>query len=702
MISIWRSQKLLPRVLLQVLPATVVILLVLSVVAYNNVNDAALVKHQTRLRPIAAQSSIVIAAALQDVVNTAKTLAANDLVVNSVIDTSDRDRYIPMLFQSLRVAKSERARITLADYRGRRIASNTSDIDYKGASWITAVMGGREVIRITANGMIVAVPVSYAGQPEGMIIIALDRSGLADILTLLITADAYNISTIDGDIIFTRHDLFTASGNRLTADRAGDDWVRAGAAIAGFPKLRLVLADTRETVFALLEREKLFYLSAILFCIAAVGTGIVVTALIVVRPIRQFIAGVEKVRESADFAYRVDAAGPEEFQRLARSFNMMLSEIETTTTSRDYVDGILNSMNEFMLAVSPDGKVDSGNRALARALGCRRRDLPGREITSFVSGDFGELIALADLADDELSTIERRLVIPNGIDLPVQISAARMQITDTITGRRTDENSGKLIILLKDISDEVRAKATIDSHIAELQRSNADLEQFAYVASHDLKAPLRAIDNLAGWIEEDVTELMSDDSREHMHLLRSRINRLEALLEGLLQYARSGREKAEVTSVECSALIAGVIDMLVPPDSLQINIADDLPDLMTTHPPLQQVFHNLIGNAIKHHDRVDGVIDVTGRDLGTHFEFTVRDDGPGIPKEYHEKIFQMFQTLKRRDEVEGSGIGLAVVQKLVRAYGGTITVLSNADERGSAFCFTWKKHEELMEERNAA
>ena len=402
MISIWRSQKLLPRVLLQVLPATVVILLVLSVVGYNNVNDAALEKHQTRLRPIAAQSSIVIAAALQDIVNTAQTLAANDLVVNSLIDLSDRDRYIPMLFQSLRVANSERARITLTDYRGRRIASNTSAIDYKGASWIAAVMGGRELIRITADGMVVAVPVSYAGQAEGMIVIELDRSGLADILTLLISADAYNIATIDGDIIFTKHDLFTASGNSDIADLAGDNWVRAGATIAGFPNLRLVLADTRETVFALLEREKLFYLGAILFCIAAVGTGIVVTALIVVRPIHRFIAGVEKVRESANFAYRVDAGGPEEFQRLAQSFNMMLAEIESTTTSRDYVDGILNSMNEFMLAVSPDGKVDSGNRALARALGCRRRDLPGREITSFVSGDWDELMALADLADDDL------------------------------------------------------------------------------------------------------------------------------------------------------------------------------------------------------------------------------------------------------------------------------------------------------------
>ena len=145
-----------------------------------------------------------------------------------------------------------------------------------------------------------------------------------------------------------------------------------------------------------------------------------------------------------------------------------------------------------------------------------------------------------------------------------------------------------------------------------------------------------------------------------------------------------------------------VVEILAPPASLRIAISGDLPSLTTNQAPLQQVFHNLIGNAIKHHDRQDGVIEITGQDLGSYFEFTVADDGPGIPEEYHRKIFQMFQTLKRRDEVEGSGIGLAVVQKLVTTYRGKITVVSQAGERGTAFRFTWEKDQFMKETKDAA
>lgn len=696
MISIWRPQKLLPRVLVQVLPATVVTLLVLGIVANRSVKEIALAEHRVLLDRVSAQSATAISLRLQNIVHSAESLATNDLVINSLIDMSERERYIPMLFQSLRIANSERARVTLADYRGRRIASNTTGISYAGAPWIGEVMGGQEITRITAKGMVIAIPAYYAGLAEGIVVVEFDAQGLAEIMRLPVQADAYRIATIDGNTLFLSDERFKPSGER---GEAGDDWETVRVPIEEFPNLWLVVGNRMETVLAPLERRELFLMGAILLSIVAVAAGIVMTALMVVKPIRRFIAGVEKVGKSADLGYRVEADGPEEFQRLAQSFNMTLSQIESTTTSRDYVDGILNSMNEFMLTVSPDGKVEAGNRAMARVLGCRMRELSGREISSIVSGDWNELV---ELAGDERLSVELRLTVPNRADIPVQVSASRMQMTDKITGRRNDESSGNLIVMLKDITDEVSAKATIESHIAELERSNADLEQFAYVASHDLKAPLRAIDNLAGWIEEDVAELMSDDSREHLRLLRSRINRLEALLEGLLQYAQTGRDKAEVTSVDSRSLIAGVVEMLGPPASLRINIADDLPNLTTTEAPLQQVFHNLIGNAIKHHDRDDGVIRVAGRDLGAHFEFSVSDDGPGIPAEYHEKVFQMFQTLKRRDEVEGSGIGLAVVQKLVRAYGGTIAVISRADERGAAFRFTWKKHEELMEEKNAA
>ena len=225
----------------------------------------------------------------------------------------------------------------------------------------------------------------------------------------------------------------------------------------------------------------------------------------------------------------------------------------------------------------------------------------------------------------------------------------------------------------------------------ELARSNKDLEQFAYVASHDLKAPLRAIDNLAGWIAEDLGDQLEGDPRRNLQLLQGRVNRMEGLLEDILEYSRAGRVDGPIEDVDTGRLVSDVVDLVDPPDGITVTVPADLPRLRTAKSPLQQVFSNLIVNAIKHHDRARGRIEVTARDRGDAYEFAVADDGPGIPPEYHERVCQMFQSLKPRDEVEGSGMGLAIVKKLVEARNGVLSIDSPAGERGTTLRFAWPK-----------
>ena len=225
----------------------------------------------------------------------------------------------------------------------------------------------------------------------------------------------------------------------------------------------------------------------------------------------------------------------------------------------------------------------------------------------------------------------------------------------------------------------------------ELSRSNEELERFAYAASHDLRSPLRAIANLATWLEEDLEETLTDDSRKHLVLMRSRITRMDALLEGLLQYSRIGKMTYDVQQIDSGALMQDVIDLASLPDGFSVTVQPDMPVFFAQKTPLLHVFYNLIGNAAKHHDRDTGHIEIKGRDLGSHVSFSVTDDGPGIAKEYHERIFTMFQTLKRRDEIEASGMGLAMVKRYVEEFGGVISVSSSGDTRGSTFRFTWEK-----------
>jgi signal transduction histidine kinase len=224
---------------------------------------------------------------------------------------------------------------------------------------------------------------------------------------------------------------------------------------------------------------------------------------------------------------------------------------------------------------------------------------------------------------------------------------------------------------------------------ADLRRSNEDLDRFAYSASHDLKAPLRGIRKLTDWIAEDVASTASADTIENLALVHSRVERLDLLLNGLLKYARIGRSGGEVEDVDVARLTADIAEDLAPATGFSVAVRGKLPVLRANKAPFEQVLRNLIGNGLQHHDRGGGIVTVSARDLGNAIEFRVEDDGPGIAAHFHERIFQMFQTLKSRDEREASGMGLAIVKKTVESHGGSVRLESAPPRRGAAFIFTW-------------
>ncbi|MEN8165964.1 MAG: CHASE domain-containing protein [Pseudomonadota bacterium] len=239
-----------------------------------------------------------------------------------------------------------------------------------------------------------------------------------------------------------------------------------------------------------------------------------------------------------------------------------------------------------------------------------------------------------------------------------------------------------------------RLNETLEHHIAyrtaEAERRAQYLEQFAYVTSHDLKAPLRAVSNLAQWIEEDLADKLDDASREQLALLRDRVRRMHDLIEGLLEYSRVGGTSDTENHVDTRELVDEIIDSLSPPKGFKIKIQDDMPTLYADRLQLGQVFSNLISNSLKHHGGDKGKIRVTGESYGEVYQFSVCDDGQGIAPEYHDKVFMMFQTLESSDIENSTGIGLALVKKIVEEHGGTIRLESLLGE-GACFYFTWPK-----------
>lgn len=220
-----------------------------------------------------------------------------------------------------------------------------------------------------------------------------------------------------------------------------------------------------------------------------------------------------------------------------------------------------------------------------------------------------------------------------------------------------------------------------------LQQANAELDAFAHTVSHDLKAPLYNIQGLTELISESLATGDLPDISHSLSLMRQQTDWMNQLIQGILTYARAGRYELQKTTFAVGELVQRVVQSLRGPAGLQLHIADDLPTLHTEIIYLQQVFSNLISNAFKYHNRPNGNVWVTVQRRPDHLEFCVADDGPGIRAEDQEHIFELFQVASTRPVTDSSGVGLAIVRKIVSEKGGRVWVRSG--DVGTQFVFTW-------------
>lgn len=226
----------------------------------------------------------------------------------------------------------------------------------------------------------------------------------------------------------------------------------------------------------------------------------------------------------------------------------------------------------------------------------------------------------------------------------------------------------------------------VKKHAENLEKSNRDLEQFAYIASHDLKSPLNAIQKLVSWIEEDMGDDIPESSKEHLVLLRGRSSRMSKLLDDLLDYSRVGFYNFTIEPVELDELVNDIIDLIDKPEGFSINFENA--SLLIARTPMHIVLRNIISNAIKHHDKETGTIQISYEALSGFHYLRIQDDGPGIPPDMHDKAVEMFQTMKPRDHVEGSGMGLALSKRITEHYGGDLSIDSDGG-RGTCIVISW-------------
>lgn len=347
---------------------------------------------------------------------------------------------------------------------------------------------------------------------------------------------------------------------------------------------------------------------------------------------------------------------------------------------------IVEYSEDAIISKTIDGVLTSWNKTAENMFGYSASEVIGKNVKDLIIlpenyAEHEELIGQVKQGD-LIRNYQSKLRCKNGKEIDVSITFSPIK-----------DDKGNIISISsikRDITESIKSASRLREHQKELERSNKSLEAFAYVASHDLKAPLRGISQLTTWLEEDIRENNMESVPETAQKIKIRIKRMEALLDDLLAYSRVEKMHGFYKLIDLHQSVIDLYNMNNIKPGIELTIANQLPRFETFATPLEHVINNLLSNAIKHHDRPEGCITVSSTEINNDwYEFSITDDGPGIDSQFHQRIFNMFQTLKPRDEVEGSGMGLALVKKIVEQFGGSVGVDSTS--RGCRFYFTWPK-----------
>lgn len=248
--------------------------------------------------------------------------------------------------------------------------------------------------------------------------------------------------------------------------------------------------------------------------------------------------------------------------------------------------------------------------------------------------------------------------------------------------------------LRHEVQERTRAESDLQEVIAELSRTNAELERFAYVAAHDLQEPVRGLVSFSQLLERKCRDSLGDEGRDYLRFIINEALRMSNLVRDLLEYSRAGGADLAIETVNCARLVDEVVESLRPAIEHQHARIEtgELPEIAADRPQLRQVFHNLIGNALKY-CRETPEIRVTAERDGHAWRFAVSDNGIGIDPQYQEYIFEVFRRLHTGNTYPGTGIGLAICKRIIESHGGRIWLTSALDQ-GTTFHFTLPDREQ--------
>jgi PAS domain S-box-containing protein len=390
-------------------------------------------------------------------------------------------------------------------------------------------------------------------------------------------------------------------------------------------------------------------------------------------------------------------------QALKEMRDSLVETIGQVRASEAHTRALLSNMIDGVASIDEQGVIRTFNPAARRIFGYDENEIIGQNVRVLFppqeqaqeQGQKQEPVQDQYLDDFKNYPAMRSL---KGRGIPTEVTGVRKDCTvfpmDLAVVEMQDGDHNMFVSIMRDISERKLAEEQKARLMDELESANEELRSFAYVVSHDLKAPLRAIGALADWLSTDYAAKFDNEGKEHMRLLVSRVHRMGNLIDGILEYSRVGRVREDLIGVNVGQVVHEVIELIAPPTNVTIRIENPLPTVVAERTRIQQIFQNLLSNASKYMNKPRGEIRIGCSAEGEKWKFSVSDNGPGIEPRHFERIFQLFQTLAPRDRIESTGVGLALVKKIVEMYGGDIW-LESTPGAGSTFYFTLPKTEEI-------
>lgn len=644
---------------------------------------------------------------LEGVAASFRVLAANAAVVNALADNIGRETYLRPLLADVAEVNGLKTALTVTDFVGRPLVASGRIESGEADPWVAgAIASGRSRAKVALfpDGpmLVVAEPVISAktGSAEGALVWRVAIAELARRAALQAGSVAGELR-IDADGRTMAVPLgkgVNAQANPMTVD----------VQVALTPQLSVVHMSLRIGAVKEVLDTTMARLTTTFLAIGAASTLLVlVFSALLGRRLTSALSRLAEAVTSFDIGSGDRRAfvmeGEDEIARLGAAFADMVGRLDGAFHDLERRGQTLLSNAERVAQVgSASWEAESGRQVWSDQFHTLIGLVPGEEepsrATFFRRVHAGDRPRLAQSLDDALAGVgdgkvveDVRILRPDGEE---RVGQFRAEVARDPRGRPL-----RVDITIQDITERKALEHKLDALVLELRRSNEELEQFAYVASHDLRQPLRTVRSYMTLIEEAIDDKLEGDTREFMDFIRDGVRRMDALITDLLAYSRVGRSSTDAPVDMGRAADLAIMDLQGEIDaaSAQVIVPPRMPVVLGDSGEMARLFQNLIGNAVKYRNQdCPTVVTVSYADRGGQWEFTVTDNGIGIPLEHAERVFGIFQRLHARDEYEGTGIGLAICRKVVERQGGRIW-FTPAPDGGTVLRFTLPKLKRMPE-----